>query len=74
MTGGYRRKTSQFWQNRDRGTLKGTFNVTGSNPAGWYWSSWMEDEYNLAWDQRFSDGYQGWNGKDYESSLRCVRG
>ncbi len=28
-----------LWENRDKGALKGTFNVTGSAPAGWYWSS-----------------------------------
>src|ERR1017187_4547630 len=35
----------------------GGFNETGSNPAGWYWSS---SQYNLisAWGQRFSDGHQ----------------
>ena len=26
-----------------------------------------------AWDQRFSDGYQGSNYKYNDSSLRCVR-
>src|SRR5262245_46021586 len=28
-----------LWENRDKDALKGTFNVTGSYPAGWYWSS-----------------------------------
>src|SRR5262249_39406190 len=40
-----------LWENRDKGALTGTFNVTGSHPAGWYWSS-TEDDYG-AWDQRF---------------------
>jgi Protein of unknown function (DUF1566) len=56
----------------DKGALKGTFNVTGSNSAGWYWSS---SQYygNDAWAQRFSDGHQDHNGKSCDSSLRCVR-
>jgi hypothetical protein len=50
----------------------GGFNVTGSNPAGWYWST---SSYNLwsAWVQRFSDGYQLNNAKGGHSSVRCVR-
>jgi hypothetical protein len=60
----------------------GGFNVTGSDPAGWYWSSsqnffllaWAE-RFSLAWAQRFSDGDQSKYGyKDDASSLRCVRG
>src|SRR5262245_37428052 len=49
----------------------GGFDVTGSDPAGWYWSSTVY--YNFAWDQRFSDGNQFWNLKTNDSSLRCVR-
>jgi hypothetical protein len=51
----------------------GGFNISGSNPAGWYWSS---SQYNntSAWDQRFNDGNQYIDDdKDYDSSLRCVR-
>ena len=50
----------------------GGFNETGSNPAGWYWSS---SQYNLisAWGQRFSDGHQDGYIKFNDSSLRCVR-
>jgi Protein of unknown function (DUF1566) len=50
----------------------GGFNVTGSYPAGWYWSA---SEY-YGWDascQRFSDGYQFNYGKGGRSSVRCVR-
>ena len=50
----------------------GGFNETGSEPAGWYWSSSQYDYYD-AWDQRFSDGYQGDVSKVNDSSLRCVR-
>ncbi|HUZ46757.1 MAG TPA: hypothetical protein VMW54_08975 [Terriglobia bacterium] len=63
-----------LYQNRDKGRLKGTFNETGSYPAGWYGSSSPDG----------SEGYGGWaqsfrNGKQRDfiifnrSSLRCVR-
>ena len=62
----------KMYRNKDKGALKDTFNLTGSYPAGWYWSS---SQYGLngAWGQRFSDGFQFNNFKDYVSSLRCVR-
>jgi Protein of unknown function (DUF1566) len=62
-----------LYKNRKQGVLKGTFNETGSNPAGWYWSSSQSNHY--AWVQRFSDGNQFHNGYyEYtDSSLRCVR-
>jgi len=49
----------------------GGFDVSGSLPAGWYWSS--RDYYGLAWAQRFSDGHQSYDYKSSDSSLRCVR-
>ena len=52
----------------------GRFNITGSYPAGWYWSSTDYNEGLNARVQRFSDGLQGWNSKNGELSLRCVRG
>jgi hypothetical protein len=55
----------------DRGAIGG-FNVTGSNPAGWYWTSVSPGLWG-AWDQRFNDGYQDYNGKDIRASVRCVR-
>jgi Protein of unknown function (DUF1566) len=61
-----------LYQNRNRGQLKGTFNETGSGPAGWYWSSSQTDDI-CAWGQRFSDGDQYYYGRSYYSSLRCVR-
>ena len=62
-----------LYQNRDKGKLKGTFNETGSNPAGWYWSSSPDGNYGGAWAQRFSDGNQYYYHRGYDSSLRCVR-
>ena len=50
----------------------GGFNVSGSTPAGWYWSGTQVYEWR-AWVQRFSDGYQIINDKDHHSSVRCVR-
>jgi hypothetical protein len=50
----------------------GAFDISGPNPAGWYWSTSQLDEWT-AWGQRFSDGYQGYNGKLNRSSLRLVR-
>jgi Protein of unknown function (DUF1566) len=50
----------------------GGFNVTGSRPAGWYWSATP----GLKWytsGQRFSDGRQYHYGKDSHSSVRLVR-
>lgn len=61
----------------NRATIAG-FNESGSHPAGWYWSS--SHYCNDAWDQRFSDGSQGYDDGDddyrkgSDSSLRCVRG
>ena len=72
-----------LWENRNKGKLAGTFNETGLDPAGWYWSASKRD--GDAWAQHFSDGDDGLaqrfsdgfrinNGlKTYVSSLRCVR-
>ena len=48
------------------------FNITGSLPAGWYWSS-KESNSFLARGQRFSDGNQSDNGKHGGFAVRCVR-
>jgi len=65
---------NQLYEARNEGALKGTFNETGSSPAGWYWSA---EEYrglaDDAWVQRFDDGYRDWDHKSNESSLRLVR-
>jgi hypothetical protein len=61
-----------LWENRNKGKLKGTFNESGSNSAGWYWSSSQSND-GYAWGQRFSDGSQDYYGKNFDSSLRCVR-
>jgi Protein of unknown function (DUF1566)/Sulfatase-modifying factor enzyme 1 len=50
----------------------GGFNVTGSNPAGWYWSASPNLKW-IAWDQRFSDGYQNYDDEDGRAAVRCVR-
>ena len=66
-----REELNQMHEARYEGALKGTFNTTGSNPAGWYWSSSQYD--NLAWTQRFSDGHRYNIHRCSQSSLRCVR-
>jgi Protein of unknown function (DUF1566) len=50
----------------------GGLNVSGSNPAGWYWSATPYDAWP-AWCQRFNDGYQFSYCKDLPSSVRLVR-
>jgi len=50
----------------------GGFNVSGSFPAGWYWSS-SEDNLFVALSQRFDDGLQSSNMKSDGFSVRCVR-
>jgi hypothetical protein len=53
-------------------TAIGGFDVSGSYPAVWYWSSSQNGIYD-AWAQRFSGGDQDLSFKHYDSSLRCVR-
>jgi len=50
----------------------GGFNLSGSAPAGWYWSS-SENFSNRSWFQSFSGGIQN-DGVKYDGlSVRCVR-
>ena len=60
-----------LYENRNKGKLKGSFNETGSDPAGWYWSSTPDGD--TAWAQRFSDGDQHDDYRNDGSSLRLVR-
>lgn len=50
----------------------GGFNLSGSYPAGWYWSS-SENSLNLARGQRFVSGGQDTHLKNDDLSVRCVR-
>jgi len=50
----------------------GGFDVTGSYPAGWYWSASSRFTW-YAWDQRFSDGDPLYDPKVNPSAVRCVR-
>ncbi len=61
-----------LWENRNKGTLAGTFNETGRHPDGWYWSS-SPYYYDFGWAQRFSDGRQCNGNTLHNASLRCVR-
>jgi hypothetical protein len=67
-----KRDLKVLFQNRDMGKLRRTFNETGYHPAGWYWSSTQYVSVN-AWAQRFRDGHQDYDYKNFNSSLRCVR-
>jgi hypothetical protein len=62
-----------LYKNQHAGVLNGTFNETGSHPAGLYWSV-SQNYYYDAGAQRFSDGVQSYDAEDHVSSLRCVRG
>mgnify|MGYP000047039166 CR=1 FL=1 len=61
-----------MYDNKNAGDLNGTFDETGSNPAGWYWSS-SENLNNYAQFQRFSDGTQISLFKNLAIAVRCVR-
>jgi hypothetical protein len=62
-----------LYTNKNTGDLNGTFNETGSLPAGYYWSS-SEDGSSYARHQRFSGGVQGsYLGKYNGLAVRCVR-
>jgi hypothetical protein len=66
---------NMLFQNRNKGKLAGTFNATGSCPAGWYWSS-SPISSSGGWAQCYSDGNQVnyfMGSRYYASSLRCVR-
>jgi hypothetical protein len=63
-------------ENCEKGSLKGTFNLTGSS-AGGRWVGWYVSSTSLdtttAWQQRLSDGWQYYYRKDCAASVRCVR-
>lgn len=52
--------------------LIGGFNVTSSDPSGWYWSS-APGAHGTAWGQRFSDGWQRDFYANLKSEVRLVR-
>lgn len=61
----------QMHDAENTGAFKNTFNLTGSLPAGWYWSSTQVDNSD-ARVQRFTDGGRSWNYKGNLSSVRLV--
>ncbi|MEQ9258361.1 MAG: LamG-like jellyroll fold domain-containing protein [Roseovarius sp.] len=61
-----------LYTNKNAGDLNGTFNESGSAPAGWYWSS-SERGSSGARAQIFSGGSQNNRDKFNGSSVRCVR-
>jgi hypothetical protein len=59
--------------NKNTGDLNGTFDETGTYPAGYYWTS-SELSIGLAQAQRFNDGKQLFGSKDDSGlAVRCVR-
>jgi hypothetical protein len=63
-----------LYENRDKGKLKGTFNETSSDPAGYYFASTPYETVHSWGSQRFSDGYYfPLSCRINNSSLRCVR-
>ena len=61
-----------LYTNKNTGDLNGTFDKSGSFPAGWYWSS-SESISNGARSQSFSDGGQTNGRKHFGVAVRCVR-
>lgn len=61
-----------LYTNRDAGALKGSFDLTGIIPLGFYISS-SEHGATSARRHRFSDGHQFGNLKSNPMSVRCVR-
>lgn len=67
-----REQLNAMYKARNTGALKGTFNVTGSFPDGFYWSATQSDA-NDVWCQYFRRGHQDHANKGDMSSVRCVR-
>ena len=51
----------------------GGFDLRGNDPTGWCWSSSPAHEGDWVWVQRFSDGVQLGNHKNFHLSVRPVR-
>ena len=67
-----REELNVLHENKDKGALKDTFNLTGSLTAGSYRSSTPLIDI-LAYVQEFSTGHRYSYGRDDHSSVRCVR-
>ena len=67
-----RKQLRAMYEARNTGALAGTFNKTGSHPAGWYWSS-TQSRISYAWCQRSSDGDGSTDYKYFQASVRCIR-
>ena len=67
-----REELNVLYENKDKGALKDTFNLTASPVAGYYWSSTPSYLF-IAYAQRFNNDYQNLNYRGMHSSVRCVR-
>ena len=61
-----------IFDNRNKGALKGTFNLSGSNVGGWYMSFTLVND-NSSRSICFSDGSQKDMIVNILTSVRCVR-
>lgn len=59
----------------NKGLLKGAFDTSGSDPAGWVWGARRFPVYpnDFARVQRLSDGYPDWYWKGYQVSVLLFR-
>jgi hypothetical protein len=65
----------QLYYLKGKRALKGTFNVSGSEPRGWYFSSTqitVNADYG-GWSKRFDRGHGHYFAEDFQASLRLVR-
>lgn len=64
-----------LYKNKDTGSFGGTFNGSGSDPYGLYWSGTADpDDRDVARFQYFDDGYRDAGYKDgAHARVRCVR-
>jgi hypothetical protein len=65
---------SALFNSKSRDAFAGSFEETGANPAGWYWSAGQVPEVEgFARIQRFSDGARANDAASSRFSLRLVR-
>ena len=63
-----------MFNSKGKGAFKGTFDETGSESAGWYWSSTLGTYTKTNPKiQRFSDGFEYYGNQTPKHSVRLVR-
>ena len=61
-----------IYQAREIGAFKGTLNIFGATPTGWYWSSTKLSKF-FVWSQTFNNGRQYRTSRLAECAIRLVR-